>query len=68
MVRAVGEAEHDAVTGGCRTATEFAQLTVLDEPAEVILTDAVLVPVEVYFLVADLPLPERPSVPLQAYV
>ena len=61
-------AAHDAPTGGCETAMEFAQLTVFDEPVEVIVTDAVLVPIVVYFLEADLPLPERPSVPLHEYV
>jgi hypothetical protein len=47
------------------TLTELEQFTVTLSPPEVMVTDAVLIPVLEYVLVTDDPEPERLSVPLQ---
>ena len=67
VVPVVGETEQVPVTG-CATTILLLQFTVTEEPLEVITTVPVFVPVVEYVLVVVIPVPERLSVPLQAYV
>ncbi len=50
------------------TATELEQFTVVEFPPEVIITEAVFVPLVVYVLETETVAPESPSVPLHEYV
>lgn len=63
VIMLAGEALHDPLTGG-RTVTVFPQLIVLEEPAEVTVTDALLVPLVAYVLETALEVPLKLSVPL----
>ena len=60
----VGDTEHDAVTFGQFTFTEFEQLIVVEFPPDVIVTLADLLPAFPYVLLTDCAEPDNPSVPV----
>ena len=57
--------ESDALGRGSETVTAFVHCAVLGRPTEVMVTEAILVPIEVYVFATDLVVPESELVPLQ---